>query len=225
LLLYLCALQDIYYPDSSSPDDLFEEAAQAAPVSAWRKAAAAAEAARRLCGGHNGSNGSSGRDGGGGGGSSSAGIDVRELQGSLQTLRTLTRKALRATAVAAHLLQQQQQQQEETACKQQQDGLQISCNGSDTAFVAVSSSPMQLSDAEGRSGSDMFEQGQEAWAARRATLLNHLGVLLHDQAVCLGPWFEPWRFRPRRDGLRLLTLQAAEVGGAAVQQGYSAGPH
>jgi hypothetical protein len=198
-------LQDIYFPETSSPDDLLEEAAAAAPVAAWRKAAAAGW---RASGGCRGSNGSSGRDGNGNS-SSSAGVEVRELQGSLRTLRGLTRKALRATAVATHLLQQQQQQGEDS--KQQQGSLQPSSN--ETAVIVLSSS--LLLPQQGHGGDDIFEQGQEAHTARRDALLNHLGMLLQDQAVCLGPWFEPWCFRPGRNRLRLLTLQAAEVGTAA----------
>lgn len=159
-------------------DDLLTEAAGMAPVSAWRKAAAAAGGSPRQ---HR-------RSVSGEGSSSPRSHDSSpgSLRQRVQLLWQMGRRALRATAVAVHLLQQQQQQ------------------GGGGA-VRAGALPQQ------------YVPGAGAAAHRREVLLHHLGVMLQDQASCLSPWFEPWRFRPQRTPLQLLTLQAAQVRGPPVR--------
>lgn len=111
------------------------------------------------------------------------------LRQRVQLLWQMGRRALRATVVAVHLLQQQQQ----------------GGNAAARSSLPAGALPQQ------------YVPGAGAAAHRREVLLHHLGVMLQDQASCLSPWFEPWRFRPQRTPLRLLTLQAAQVRGPPVR--------
>jgi hypothetical protein len=115
------------------------------------------------------------------GSSSPRGQGARSLRQQVQTLWQIGRKALRASVVAIHLLQQQQQ-----------------CQDADGA-EGLGALPRQ------------YTAGLGAAVYRMKALLNHLAVMLQDQASCLSPWFEPWRFKPPRTPLRLLMLQAAQV--------------
>jgi hypothetical protein len=187
-------------------DDLLSEAAALAPVAAWRKAAAAA--ASRTQPRHLGGS----RDGSSPRGGSNSTVAMEQ---HAKLLRQLGRNALRATAVALQLLQQQQPPQ-----RQRQglvDGDQAVSAAAAAAGLseqgaaaAVAAAPVASLCGGGNLPSRLCP-GQEASTHVREDLLHHLGVLLQDQAACLGPWFEPWRFRPQRTQLRQLMLHAAQA--------------
>lgn len=183
-VLTLLPFQLLLLLQDLSQEDLLTEAAGMAPVSAWRKAAAAAAATAPASALQHQRRSSSSREGS----SSPRDQGSGALRQEVQILWQMGRKALRATVIAIHLLQQQQQQQ----------GIVPSSTagaGAGTAAVL----PKQ------------YRPGLGAVAYRKEALLNHLGVTLLDQASCLSPWFEPWRFRPQRTPLRLLMLDAAKV--------------
>jgi hypothetical protein len=83
------------------------------------------------------------------------------------------------------------------------------------SVVAIHLLQQQCQDADDAAGLGalprQYTAGLGAAAYRKEALLNHLAVMLQDQASCLGPWFEPWRFKPQRTPLRLLMLQASQV--------------
>jgi hypothetical protein len=193
-----CVLCCMYCVQDLGQDDLLTEAAGMAPVSAWRKAAAAAGGVPRNRRRSDSREGSSSPSGSG------------LLQQHVATLRQMGRKALRATVIAVHLLHRQQQQQTQQQCL-----LSAGQTGSRHAIVTG----MDTAGGSSSSAGDgvvlpwQYSAGHAAAGFRAEALLNHLGLLLMDQSLCLGPWFEPWRARPERTQLRQAMLQAAQVRG------------
>lgn len=192
-----CVLCCMYCVQDLGQDDLLTEAAGMAPVSAWRKAAAAAAAGgvprhRRRSDSREGSSSPSG-----------SGL----LQQHVATLRQMGRKALRATVIAVHLLHRQQQQ------TQQQCLLSAGPTGSRHAIVTAAGTAggSSSSAGDGMVLPWQYSAGHDAAGFRAEALLNHLGLLLMDQSLCLGPWFEPCRAPPQRTQLRQGMLQAAQV--------------
>jgi len=191
----------------SVDEDLLSEAAAQAPAAAWQKAAAAAAtaAAAAVTSTQPGGGASSSREGS----SSPRSQGVATAQ-HVRTLLHLGRKALRATVVAVELLRKQQQ----STCSDPRSSPSSAGRLMPTAamrFCAAAGDAGGGVAAEGSAVLGRFGPGAEVLSCRRRSLLIHLQVLLQEQVMCLGPWFEPWRFRPERTPLRLLTLQAAQV--------------
>lgn len=216
---------DFGAPHSQDPNDkdLVTEAAGSAPVSSWRKAAARAGLAGN-CGSSIGqhqqlpgaattssdaaarerrsSSPSDNREEGGGSGQGVL------LQQRLQTLEGVFRRALRATLIAVHLLQNQQNRQ------QQQQRQQLVVSGSSAAATQAGSGAVPAA---------VWQLLPASCGATAAQLLNQLAAVLREQAMCLAPWYEPWRFRPARDRSRQLLLQAAQVRVAGRLAGWLSG--
>lgn len=202
----------LYCVQDLEHDDLLTRAARLAPVAAWEAAAAAANNAQhaRILRA-NSSSVINTREG------SSSPRGKAALQQHVGLLRDLGRKALRATVVAVHLLlQQQQQEQGNRVSSGSPDDMQVDAAGGASNALANTPGPVSVSPAVQQSSSlppapALFGSCADTAAGRRETLLHFLGLLLQEQVMCLGPWCEPWRFRPQRGQLRLLTLQAAQV--------------
>jgi hypothetical protein len=192
-----CVFCCMYCVQDFGQDDLLTEAAGMAPVSAWRKAAAAGGVPQNRRRSHS-------REGS----SSPSGSGL--LQQHVATLRQMGQKALRATVIAVHLLHRQQQQQTQQQCL-----LSAGPTGSRHAIVTVAGTAggSSSSAGDGMVLPWQYSAGHDAAGFRAEALLNHLGLLLMDQSLCLGPWFEPWRARPQRTQMRQTMLQAAQVRG------------
>lgn len=191
----------------SVDEDLLSEAAAQAPAAAWQNAAAVAAAAAATTSAHPGGGASSSREG-----SSSPRSQGAATAQHVRTLLHLGGKALRATVIAVELLRRQQQ----SLCSDDHSSRPSSpgCVTGTAAMrfcAAAGDAGGGVADAEGSAVLGRFRPGAEVFSCRRRSLLIHLQVLLQEQVMCLGPWFEPWRFRPERTPLRLLTLQAAQV--------------